>query len=760
MRLRLVSLLTLSLACSGSKASVPTEVADRAAYVNPFIGSGGQGFGYGSNSPAAMAPSGLVKVGPDTSGPYGLASFLHFSGYWYGDDTVRGFSHLRLQGAGSTDYGLLSVMPVLGFDAAWLQNGDGVASPFQKSSETATPGFYAVTLERFGVRAELTATTRTAHHRYTFPRTTAAGQLTLDFGHVMDGGEVKDSQVTLSPAERRIEGQLKAVGRMSGGFGGYTLYFSARTRAAWTQSAAWQDTTFTPGATQVAGKKTGLVLTFDTTSGAPLELQAGLSFVSAAQARKNLDAEAPAFDFDAVRAATRAEWERRLAAVTVSGGSEAERTRFYSALYAAYLMPTVHSDVDGSYRGFDGQVHTATGFRFLSELSMWDTYRTTHPLYATLAPDVARDAVRSLVEMAKQSGRFPKWPIANGDSGSMIGAPAESVVADAYLRGVTDFDARGAYAILRAAALDPTAPAAGRGGRDNFEVYSQLGYVTAESGGSVSRTGEYATNDFALGNLAAALGETADAAALRARSLGYRKLFDPSTGFMRAKTREGAFKEPFDPLSWSDEYVEANAWQSTWLGLHDLDGFMALFGGPAAMVDKLSLFFELAKSEYDGRSPTDLLAMLLPPSYYWQGNEPDIHAAYLFAEAGRPDLTGRWVDWIRTTHYAATPEGLAGNDDGGALSSWYVFSALGFYPIAGSDRFIVGTPLFPKARLAVPGGEFVIEAKNRVAGAIYVQSVTLNGAPLTGVELRQTDLRAGGSLVFTMGTTPGSWGRR
>jgi predicted alpha-1,2-mannosidase len=360
--------------------------------------------------------------------------------------------------------------------------------------------------------------------------------------------------------------------------------------------------------------------------------------------------------------------------------------------------------------------------------------------------------------MGETAGVFPKWPLVDGDSGSMVGASAEVVLADAYLKGITDFDAKGAYAILRAAAMDTNDPPAGRGGRGSVLPYMQLGYVPATSGGSVSLTLEYAQDDFALGNLAAALGEQADADALRARSLGYRKLYDPDTGFLRGRLADGSLDgTSFDPVNSAADYVEANGWQSLWVA-HDVDGMIGLFGSRQALIDKLEMFFELSKMEWDSLAPKDG-AKLLPRPYYWAGNEPDLHAVYLFAQAGRPDLTQKWLKWIMATFYGTGADGLPGNDDGGTMSAWYVFSALGFYPLAGSDRYVVGAPLFPHAEIAVAGGSFTIDAPAVSDANIYVQSVELNGQPLAAPELRHADLRPGGTLQFTMGPQPGNWGR-
>jgi predicted alpha-1,2-mannosidase len=394
-------------------------------------------------------------------------------------------------------------------------------------------------------------------------------------------------------------------------------------------------------------------------------------------------------------------------------------------------------------------------------MSLWDTYRTLHPFYSLVAPDRARDSVRSLYTKAQQGGFFPKWPIATGEAGTMIGSSAEVVVGDAFVKGITDFDAEGAYAILRAAAMDTTAPPGGRGGRDQVAAYMMYGYVPADvTGGSVSLTTEYANDDFALAALAKGLGHATDAAALRARAIGYRNLFDPATGFLWSKNSNGSWATAHvDPTVQSDEFVEANAWQSVWMVNQDVEGLAALAGGKANLVAELESMFEQTKTDFEQIDYTNPLTSGAPRPYYWGGNEPDIDAPYLFAQLGRPDLTQKWVAWLRASLYTAGADGLPGNDDGGTMSAWLVFSMLGFYPIVGTDRYVVGAPLFPHAELALPGGTLAIEARGVSDTNIYVKDVTLNGTPLTTPELRHADLAAGGSLVFTMSPVPASWGR-
>ena len=767
-----LSLAAGTTACSeGSTGHTPGDLGPQAPAVvwrqstpvDPlFIGSGGFGFGVGSATVSAAAPQGLAKVGPDTKGPWGTIRFLHYSGYWYGDDLIQGFSHLHLHGTGATDYGVLTVMPSDGFDAS-RTTSSGYESKFQKASELASPGRYAVTLDRGGIAVEIAATPHGAHHRYTYPTGATAAHVIVDLDHHLDGGTVKDAEIALDPAAHRLHGRLRSIGGMSGGFGGYDVFFEARTRAAWTESLVWQGGAAPVPGASASGSGVGLELAFDLAQpqAGPVEMQIGLSLVSADEAAANLAAEMPVWAFDATQKQTAAAWGALLDTIKVTGGTDAQRAMMTAAVYHSFLMPTVQSDVDGKYRGEDGHIHAADGFRYVSDMSLWDTYRSLNPLYCLIAPDRAADSIRSLHEKAKQGGFFPKWPIATGEAGTMIGSSAEVVLGDSYARGVTAFDAEGAYAMLRAAAMDPKPPPGGRGGRDHVEAYLASGYVPADTtGGSVSWTTEYANDDFGLAALAEGLGHSADAAALRARAVGYRKLYDPVTGFLWAKNADGSWAASHDDATtFVDAFVEANAWQSLWMVANDAEGLGSLAGGNARLITKLSSMFEQTREDFDQIDFTDPLKAGAQRPFYWAGNEPDMNAVYLFAQLGRPDLTQRWVAWLRASQFTPGPEGIPGNDDGGTMSAWLLFSALGFYPVVGSDRYVIGAPLFPHAEVAVTGGTFTIDAAAVSDTNLYVQAVELNGAVLTKPEIRHTDLKGGGSLVFTMGPTPSMWGR-
>ena len=725
---RRFALLFAIVACGDNTVAIAPEVDDPVAFVDPRIGTGGLGFAHGSCFVGAAMPHGLVKLGPDTSGDFGTVNFLHYSGYFADDNKVQGFSHVHLHGAGATDYGVLSVMPVMAFDPAKTSVVD-YETRFDKETELAAAGRYELTFVN-GIKAELTATTHAGVHRYT-----GAGAVVIDLAKTLSGGEIDQAAIEVGATE--ITGSLHHLGGMTGGFGGYTIFFVIRGN--WTSALTWSDAAAPSSASSATGTGVGAALEV----GAEAQLAVGISLVSLDGARANLDAEVPAVDFDATASAARDAWTAQLSTVLVTGGSESERRTFYTSLYHAFLMPTVIEDVDHAYQLAGDQVRTSNGWRQMSDLSLWDTYRTVQPLYAWLAPASARDSARSLVAFGEGIGIFPKWPLATGETGTMLGASAEIAIADATLRGI-DVDAATAWPLLRAAAMDPTPPATGRGGRGGVEPYLDLAYVPRDggSGRTVSLTTEFAHDDFALGNLAAHLGDTADAEALLARSRGWRQLFDPAVGFLRGRNADGTFPtEAFDPLELGDDYAEANAWHSLWMaGAHDPDGLAEMFGGRDAAIAKLELFFDSAKLDFE---TADESAANFPRPYYWHGNEPDMNAAYVFAQLGRPDLTNTWVRWIEDSLYSDRPDGVAGNDDGGTLGAWYVLSALGVYPIPGSDRWIIGQPRFPQARVLVGDRELVIT----IDDAGEPGTVELDGVPVTG-ELTHAQLRDATTLHF------------
>lgn len=727
---------------AGAGGSTPVSL-ETTAKVDPFIGTGGKAFNHGACFVGATAPNGMAKLGPDTSGPDGDVNFHHYSGYYAPDDKVKAFSHMHLHGTGATDYGLVGVLPLAAFDATKLTGVSNLA-PFDKKSETASPGFYGLTFAS-GIKAELTATPHVGIHRYTYPAG-ASKVVLVDFSHHLSGGKVSAIDFTVDSAAKRIEGKLHSVGGMSGGFGGYDLFFVLQAKSDFAH-VAWSKDAAPAPVTKVSGDDAGVALTFQDDV---VELAVGLSLVDLDGAKKNLASEHASFDFDGHRADTAASWSKLTDRVRPMGGTEADRTVTKTAAYHLFMMPSAVSDVDGRFTGPDGKIHQADGFRFMTDLSLWDTYRTLNPMYDLLAPEVSRDVVKSLHAFAEIGGFYPKWSVAQGDSGTMLGSSAEVVLADAWVKGVRDWNGEDAYQRARAAAADEMSPPGGRGGRDDVDEYMLHGYVTSDRGRSVSQTLEYAHDDFALGLFAKALGHDADAALFDARRKGYQKLWDPKSRAFRAKSAEGSLEFPEDPpTKFTDEYAESNGTQMVWMVPHDVDGLVGLFGGKEATVTELETFFAKSKEDWDDLGPNDIQKHTLRP-WYAAANEPVIHVPFLFAQLGRPDLAGKWSRWAMQTYYAPTPDGLPGNDDGGTMSAWWIWSAMGVYPLPGSDEYIVGAALFPKMEIEVPGGVFTVTAEGAAPDAVVPKSVALDGAPVTGAKLRHADLGAGKKLAFVL----------
>ena len=750
--------VALLIACGDNIRPVEElgPVDDPLEWVDPRIGTGGWGFAYGSAFVGAAAPHGLVKLGPDTSGELGTVNFQHFSGYFSEDDTIDAFSHMHLHGTGAGDYGLIGVMPAAAFDPTRTRS-ELYKARFDKATESAAPGRYAVTLEPPAgtIEVELTATARAGHHRYRFSGDIATPTLVIDLARALDGGEITAASIELDREAATVRGHLHSEGRMTGGYGGHDLYFAARVRRPWSSHQSWADGDAEAGVSAQSGQAVGAALVFS--PGEPIELQIGLSLVSAEGALANLEAEMPAWDFDGTADETAARWRELLSRILVEGGTVRTRRIFYSALYRSFLMPTINSDVDGSYvyGGVEARIEHGA---FVSDLSLWDTYRTLHPLYHLIAPESGADAVRSLVAMAGAGRGFPRWPLANGESGTMLGASADVVLADARIKlgEIDGVDWEAALDSLTGAALDPALPPEQRGGRSPSDEYIELGYVPDTVGRSVSTNLEYAVDDHALAQMARLMGRDDVAATLAERSRSYRLLYDPATETFRPRRADGTFVpagDDYSPLDFGEEFAEANALQMLWAPLHDPAGLAELLGGGDVLVERLDALFTEAAEELQANPLDVLLANATPRPFYWHGNEPDIHAAYLFAQVGRDDLTQRWLGWITGELYDDTPFGLAGNDDGGTLSSWYVWTALGIYPIAGSDRYMIGAPLFSRVRVTTPDGPLVIETEGSGEG---VAGVSIDGAALEAPVLTH-DRLGGSTLRFELATAPSVW---
>ena len=725
-------------------------------WVDPRIGSGGVGYSVGNAYPGPQRPFGMVKPGPDTSSHGGAASFYHCAGYYADDLEIFGFSHTRMNGVGIVDYGAVAVMPLTGMSAERLPRA-GHTATFSKASEEASPGYYAVTLDGVApgeapIRVELTATDHVALHRWTWAPGADAVAM-FDIGHTFGGvGDVTivDGSVTVDATAGEVSGFASFVGGYSGSVGGIPVYFVARFSQPIARHGVWKAGALVEGEDTRTGGDTGAYVGFDVPTGAPVEAALAISFVDLAHARLNLDAEQPTVDFDATRAETENVWETALSRVEVEGRTERDFRLFYSALYHTQLMPTLMTDVDGSYVGMDRAVHVAAGFRYYSDFSLWDTFRTEHPLLALLYPEHQTDFLKSLAQMAIDGGYIDSWPLAYAYTGGMVGESAAVVFADSLAKGLSDFDLRAAYDSMRETAMGPTPPGSRYGGRGGIADYLALGYVPLEAGGaSVSETLEYAYDDWALARMADALGETADAAMFEARAGNWRNTLDPLSGYLIGRHRDGTFPLVETTINWSDWYAEGNVMQYTYYVPQDLPGMAAAMGGRDVLLADLEHLFVQTRGSRRGVGPD---------RYYWQGNEPDLHYAWTFAALDRPEGTQRWTRWIVQNRYGDGPDGLPGNDDAGTMSAWLVYAMSGFYTLAGAPDYLVGSPTLTKVVMHLPGGDFTIEAPDASAAAMYVRDATLDGVPLARARFTHAEIADGATLHLEMSDLPETWG--
>ena len=734
---------------------------DPLTFVDPMIGTGPEGHTF----PGATAPFGMVQLSPDTDATCQIRDcYDHAAGYSYNDPTIQGFSHTHFSGAGHSDLGDILVMPQVGevkLDPGDpKQPGSGYRQRFDHATEKASPGYYAVTLADSGIRAELTAGTRVGIHRYSFP-TGKDAHLLLDLRSSLYDypGKILWSGLHLRP-----DGTLTGFRETRGWAPGRKLFFAMRFSAP-IKSHAFLDRDEkipykgfqAPGRGSDAlaeklGKALEAKLDFGQLAG-PLEVRVALSGVDEAGAVANLDAEGAGFD--AVRERTEGQWRKALGALEIEAPAPM-RTNLYTALYHSLLAPSVWSDVDGRYRGPDDQVHAAKDFTFRSTFSLWDTFRAQHPLLTLVAPDQTNsDIVKSLVASRKASphGILPVWQFHGRETWTMIGYHAVPVIADAYLKGVGDFDAKEALDAMVASA--EYAPYGGLGD------YMKLGYVAIDrEPEAASKTVEYAYDDWTIARMAEKMGRKDIADRFYKRAGYWRNSFDAKTGWLRARKADGSFRTPFDPtaINYGSDYTEGNAWQYSWFVPQDQAALFRILGGDAKTIAKLDAMFDYDNSKLDYSHAEDIAGLI---GQYIHGNEPSHHVAYLYAYAGAPWRTQERLKQIVDSQYKPTPDGLSGNDDLGQMSAWLVFTGLGFYPVApGSNQYVIGRPFVDRAVLNLPGGKrFTVEAAGLSDAHPYVGKVELNGKPLTRSWISDAEIRGGGTLRFTMQAKPDTaWG--
>ena len=704
-------------------------------YVDPFIGTAAHGHVY----PGATVPFGAVQLSPDN----GTQGWDWCAGYNYINDTIVGFSHTHLSGTGIGDLCDISMMPTLAAVDMSQPVVDYKAAPyaakFSHDNEAASPGYYMVQLDN-GIQVELTAARHAGVQRYTFPEGVQKYVL-LDLGFAINWDKPTETAIRMQEQLQQFTGYRYSTGWAKDQRVHYAMEFSQAAT-----SVIVADSTALLTDINVSGRALRLLFTFPPEM-TELVIKTGISSADETGARAALKTVAEK-TFEQVKAEAEENWQQELSKIQIKTQDENLKKIFYTALYHSCLAPVVFSDPNGQYKGCDGQIHQAQGYTRYDIFSLWDTFRAAHPLYTITQPDKINDFIRSFLAHYQEYGLLPVWSLLGNETNTMTGYHAIPVITDAYFKGFRDYDVALAFEAMKASAMQDI-----RG----TDLYRQYGYIPYDKHGqSVTKTLEYAYDDWCIAQMAKALGKMEDYETFMKRAQSYRPLFDPATGFMRAKYSDGAWKTPFDPY-YSDhnfdiaEYTEGNAWQHSWFVPHDVPGLIELHGGNDPFIAKLDSLFSVASEITGDNASADISGLI---GQYAHGNEPSHHIAYLYAYAGAHWKTQERVRHIMESQYTALPDGLCGNEDCGQMSAWYVFSAMGFYPVnPGDGVYVLGFPMLEE--VVIPLGEgnaFEVRVKNH--GQPYIQSVTLNGQLLEQPQFTHADLVAGGKLEFTMGAQP------
>lgn len=718
-------------ACSGqdpqteSKVQLQAQADDVLAYVDPLIGTGGHGHTF----PGATVPFGMVQLSPDN--PSGGWDWT--SGYHYSDNVLLGFSHTHLSGTGVGDLLDILMLPMSG---RYPQNANNTHKrPFATYShdhETATAGYYALELPEQKIKAELTASARVGVHRYHFSAQEPA-QILIDLGYAQNYDKAEDTWFKVE-SDRRIVGYRKSKGWAEH----QPVYFVIEFNHPFDhkfyreQQAEQGD--------EIQGVKTEAVLTFPRLKDQALVAKVGISYASVDGARGNIALEVPHFDFDQVKSEAENLWRNQLEKITVKDNDKVEKTKFYTALYHSFMAPHLFSDANGEYYGADGKTHKAEGYQRYTLFSLWDTFRALHPLLTITNPDMVDDLVRSMMAFYDEKGLLPSWDLMSNETDVMIGYHAIPVLVDAWAKGLTDVDPELIFTAMKKSAMQD---------RFGIDLFAEYGYVPSDlEVEAVSKTLEYAYDDWAIASMAKALGKDDEYAYFTQRAQAYKTLFDSQTGFMRGKDQHGQWVTPFSPTHVEHrktDYTEANAWQYTWFVPHDVSGLIQLFGGEDPFVTKLDELFTVS-SAMEGDVSPDISGLI---GQYAHGNEPCHHIPYLYGFTDQKWKGEARIRQIRQTMYHAAPDGLAGNDDVGQMSAWYVFSAMGFYPVNPADgRYILGTPLFDEVKIVAGNGKIFEITKQGDTGANFIKHSQLNQTLMTRPYIEHQDMVNGGQLHY------------
>eukprot|EP00118_Oscarella_pearsei_P026501 m.809 g.809 ORF g.809 m.809 type:complete len:745 (+) comp4904_c0_seq1:2-2236(+) len=729
--------------------SISSVFLRRVDFVNLSIGTGGEGFGVGGLMPGVQLPFGQIRASPDTAALVDF-SWNHYGGYYFNDDVIKCFSQTHMVGSGVTDYGNICLMPL-----PKVRENPVVESAFSHKTEIMQPGFYSVYLDDSDINVEITASgSHVALYRFTYGTGASTYALHLDPTASLTKGACVTAHVEIDPENYRVIGWGQTKGSLTGRNGkGVTVYFVLESKIAFETWGVWTNGTFNPNGTESSGNETQAFVSVSDDSDGVFEVAVSISFVSIDQALINLQEEwNHTISFEQYKELAQNIWEEQLSLIDVKATDNQTLIKFYTGLYHSFMAPTLFSDINGKYLDMAGNVSSLpSGCKHYTDMSIWDIHRTQIPLLCLVQPSVATDIAKSLVRMYQDGGDLPRWPIANVYSGCMIGNHANIILLDVLRKiGNSSLDVELAYSAMKLQANDPQRPHVSRAG---LEDYLKYGYVSEEaSEESVSLTLAYAYDDWAVGEFAAHLGLSQEAVQYFNRSKYYANVWDADRKLMCPRRRNGTFNCPLNPnlnewLIKNHGYTEGNAAQWTWFVPHDTPGLIKLFGGE--FVDRLDQLIRKSQGQTSN---------VLPNSYYWAGNEPDILAPYLFNFAGRPDLTQKYVRWLGDHRYSTKPSGVPGNDDFGTLSSWYVWSVLGLYPLSGTTLYFIGSPRVSEASIHLAAGaQLWIFVKNAGNDNSSVDRVWVNGKPVDMANHPFVDhgqIARGGNITFWMASAP------
>lgn len=660
-----------------------------------------------------------------------------------------GFSHTHLSGTGGADLGDILFMPYTGdwktVPGSKQNPSEGYRSIFKHKDEKASAGYYSVKLSSYGILAELTATKRCGFHKYTFPKS-GKSNIIIDLDH---GISDKTKEASFEIVGKDC---IKGFRRSSGWANDHYIYFYAKFSKPIKEFASVVDGLVKQGQGKAEGKSVKALVRFETKNKETVYVKIGLSAVSSENARQNLENEIKDWNFDQVKVSAAKAWDKELEKIVVEGGTLAQKRTFYTAMYHALLVPYIFNDVNGEYRGMDNKIHKAEGFNYYTLFSLWDTFRAAHPLYSIVTPERNNDFVKSMIRMYEDGGRLPVWELHSNETWCMIGYHSIPVISDAILKRYGNFNVAKAYEAMKASAEDSI-----RG----LKYYKQYGYIPYEKeNNSVSITLEYAYDDWCIAQVAKKLGQADDYNKFLSRALYYKNLYDEKTGFIRGKDANGNFREKFNPLNVTGlgqgDFTEGNAWQYAFFVPQDISGLMELYGGSEKFVQKLDDMFN-QPSVNDNKHSLDVSGLI---GQYAQGNEPSHHVAYLYNYAGQAYKTQSRLRNIMSTMFTDKRDGLCGNEDCGQMSSWFVFSAMGFYPVnPASGEYVIGSPIFNKVTITMSNGKkFVIKANKVSEDNKYIQSASLGSKPYGLSYITHQDMLNGGELKFEMGSKASNWG--